>query len=61
MADLFTVGKNKQPAGKSGKFDLLDQEMLAAQLVAIMDAHLERPDTEQKLRILDLARQQVSI
>jgi hypothetical protein len=60
MARVIRIG-SEGVAGKSGKFDLLDQEMLAAQLVAIMDAHFERPDTEQKLRILDLARQQVSL
>lgn len=59
MANVVSIGREAQ-AGRSGKFDLLDQEMLAAQLVAIMDAHFERPDYEQKLRILELARQQVS-
>ena len=59
MARVVSFGAEPS-AGKSGKFDLLDQEMLAAQVVAIMNAHFERPDVEQKLRILELARQQVN-
>lgn len=59
MSKVVSIGQ-ETPTGKSGKFDLLDQEMLAAQVVAIMDAHFERPDFEQKLRILELAKQQIA-
>jgi len=41
------------------RFDLVRQEQLAAQLVAVMDAHFTRPTTEQKKRILKLAEGQI--
>jgi hypothetical protein len=42
------------------RFDLIDQEQLAAQLVAVMDAHFQRPDAAEKRRILALAEGQIS-
>jgi hypothetical protein len=37
------------------RFDIIDQEQLAAQLVAVMDAHFQRPNIEEKQHILKLA------
>jgi len=42
------------------RFDVVEQEQLAAQIVALMDAHFQRPTVEQKIRILNLAHQQIS-
>lgn len=41
------------------RFDVIDREQLAAQIVAVMDAHFQRPSPEEKARILRLAEQQV--
>jgi hypothetical protein len=41
------------------RFDLVDQEQLAAQLVAVMDAHFQRPDSQKKRHILRLAANQI--
>jgi hypothetical protein len=41
------------------RFDLIDQEQLAAQIVAMMDAHFQRPSTAEKLHILSLAAHQM--
>lgn len=41
------------------RFDVIDQEQLAAQLVAVMNAHFQRPQLEEKLYVLRLATQQV--
>jgi hypothetical protein len=41
------------------RFDPIDQEQLAAQVVALMDAHFQRPSIEEKSRILNLAAQQI--
>jgi hypothetical protein len=41
------------------RFDVIDHEQLAAQLVAIMEAHFQRPSTEEKMRILKLAEAQM--
>jgi hypothetical protein len=51
-----------QKASKFGRarFDLLDQEQLAAQLVAIMDAHFQRPSAGEKRHILRLAADQIT-
>jgi len=45
---------------RDSRFDLIDQEQLAAQLVAVMDAHFQRPDAEAKVRILRLAEGQIA-
>jgi hypothetical protein len=45
-------------AGRN-RFDLIDQEMLASQVVAIMDAHWARPDATQKRDILRRAERQI--
>lgn len=37
----------------------LEKEQLAAQLVAVMDAHFERPDPNEKRYLLRLAEQQI--
>jgi hypothetical protein len=37
------------------RFDVIDQEQLAAQLVAMMDAHFQRPSAEEKRHVLRLA------
>jgi hypothetical protein len=42
------------------RFDAIDREQLAAQLVAIMDAHFQRPSSAEKRRILVLAGAQIS-
>ena len=41
------------------RFDLIDQEMLAGQVVAIMDAHFVRPSAAQKRQILRFAERQI--
>jgi hypothetical protein len=38
----------------------IEQEQLAAQVVAVMDAHFHRPTAEEKNRILELAAEQIS-
>jgi hypothetical protein len=42
------------------RFDLIDQEILASQVVAIMDAHWCRPNAAQKRDILRRAERQIS-
>ena len=39
--------------------NVIEKEQLAAQMVAVMDAHFSRPDAEQKKRLLNLASQQI--
>jgi hypothetical protein len=41
------------------RFDVIDQEQLAAQLVAIMDAHFQRPSADEKRYVLRLAASQL--
>lgn len=41
------------------RFDVIEQEQLAAQIVAVMDAHFRRPTAAQKRHILKLAAEQV--
>ena len=41
------------------RFDVVEQEQLAAQVVAVIDAHFQRPTTEQKNHILRLAEGQI--
>lgn len=41
------------------RFDVEDQEQLAAQVVAVMDAHFQRPSADQKRHILKLAEGQI--
>jgi hypothetical protein len=41
------------------RFDEIDHEQLAAQLVAVMNAHFQRPTTEEKLGILRMAERQL--
>ncbi len=41
------------------RFDLIGQEMLASQVVAVMDAHWARPSAEQKRDILRRAERQI--
>jgi hypothetical protein len=42
------------------RFDVVDQEQLAAQVVAIMDAHFRRPGPSEKQHVLELASQQIA-
>jgi len=42
------------------RFDAIEQEQLAAQVVAVMEAHFHRPTAEEKNRILKLAAEQIS-
>jgi alpha-D-ribose 1-methylphosphonate 5-triphosphate synthase subunit PhnG len=42
------------------RFDEIDREQLAAQLVAVMDAHFQRPNAEDKRHILQIAERQIS-
>lgn len=44
---------------EASRFGLIEQEQLAAQVVAILDAHFKRPNADEKLTILNAARQQV--
>lgn len=41
------------------RFDPIDQEQLAAQVVALMDAHFQRPSVEEKRAILTKAEKQI--
>jgi hypothetical protein len=41
------------------RVDVIDQEQLAAQLVAIMDAHFQRPSADEKRYVLRLAASQL--
>ena len=41
------------------RFDIEDREQLAAQVVAVMDAHFQRPTPDQKRHILKLAEGQI--
>jgi len=41
------------------EMNALEKEQLAAQLVAVMDAHFERPDPNEKRYLLRLAEQQI--
>jgi hypothetical protein len=41
------------------RFDVVDREQLAAQVVSIMDAHFQRPSVAEKRQILQLATQQI--
>jgi hypothetical protein len=43
----------------TNRFDSVDQEQLAAQVVAVMDSHFQRPTADQKRRILRLAEAQI--
>jgi hypothetical protein len=44
----------------SYRLEPVAQEQLAAQLVAVMEAHFLRPDADEKNRILHLASEQIS-
>ena len=50
---------NTQVTGRY-RLNPVDQEQLAAQIVAVMDAHFKRPDGEEKNRILQLASEQIT-
>ncbi|QEE27282.1 hypothetical protein FTW19_04200 [Terriglobus albidus] len=56
MANVIEMetGVSREP-----KFGLLEKEQLAAQMIAVLDAHFKRPDYEEKLAILETARQQI--
>lgn len=41
------------------RFDVVEQEQLAAQIVAVMDAHFQRLTADQKRHILSLAEGQI--
>ncbi len=41
------------------RFDLIDQEQLAAQVVAVMDAHFQRLSAENKIDVLRRAGDQI--
>lgn len=41
------------------RFDAIDQEQLAAQLIAMMNAHFHRPNDDEKRHILILAARQL--
>ena len=44
---------------EGARFDLIDQEILIGQLIAIMDAHWHRPDAAEKLTLLQRASRRV--
>jgi hypothetical protein len=52
-----SVGKNARliPVQNRARFDEIDREQLAAQIVSVMDAHFQRPSTEEKRHILRVA------
>jgi hypothetical protein len=55
MADVIRMSRDMEP-----RFGLIEQqEQLAAQVVAVLDAHFKRPTIDEKLAILKAARQQV--
>ena len=41
------------------RMNAVEREQLAAQVVAVMDAHFQRPDADAKRHILGLAGQQI--
>jgi len=41
------------------RFDVIDREQLAAQIVAVMNAHFHRPDYAEKRHILYVAERQL--
>lgn len=43
----------------SNRFDPIDREQIAAQIVALMDAHFQRPNADEKCHILHLAERQI--
>lgn len=45
---------------ENDRFDVVDKEQLAAQVVAIIDAHFTRPTADQKRLILRLAESQIT-
>lgn len=51
---------NADPALERHRFDLIDQEQLAAQLIAVMEAHLQRPTADEKKCVLRLAERQIT-
>jgi hypothetical protein len=55
MSNILEMGQRQN----TPRFGLIEQEQLAAQMVAVLDAHFKRPDYEEKLAILNAARQQV--
>lgn len=54
MAELIRMNGTEEP-----RFGLIEREQLAAQMLAILDAHFKRPSADEKLAILIAARQQV--
>lgn len=40
------------------RLDIIDQEQLAAQIVAVMEAHFQRPKIDEQINVLRLAMQQ---
>ena len=52
--------KSKKEVLNMERFDVLEQEQLAAQVVAVVDAHFHAPTAEEKQDILTLARQQIN-
>lgn len=48
-----------RPEVARDRFDLIDQEQLAAQVVAIINAHFQRPTADEKHHILRLAADQI--
>lgn len=54
------LGTNAPPRPGRHRFYLIDQEQLAAQIVAVMNAHLARPTAEEKRGILRLAERQIT-
>jgi hypothetical protein len=55
MAEFYEMGSTE----REPKFGLIEKEQLAAQAVAVLDAHFKRPTCEEKLAILKAACQQV--
>ncbi len=54
MASVIQFGTDQVP-----RFGLIEQEQMAAQVVAVLDAHFKRPTVDEKLAILKAANQQV--
>ena len=54
MDNVVSIGREQEP-----RIGLILKEQLAAQAVAVIDAHFVRPDLDEKLAILKAATQQV--
>jgi hypothetical protein len=59
MADVFTMGKDKE-VGAPSLPPFLQREETAAQIVALMQAKFNRPGPQEMKEILKCAEQQIT-